>query len=142
MYPHNFYIIERGSFAMYVYVKDENTGYIYQRTMESFMNDWSPELHEIKENLEMDVDESIIEKLFDSEHIKDTFNDKAKFLNIKWEIMLVSDVDYEDLAEHKYDDNKDDMINLIFRRMVAIEADDSFHDREDDELTNFVLENF
>ncbi len=83
-----------------------------------------------------------IDDLMSEEHIKDTWNENAYLCDVHWKILYVGDEDFDDIAEYLLTKYHTELKLRIVKRLIAYEEDDSYPDKEDDELTNFVLEHF
>ena len=83
-----------------------------------------------------------IDDLLSEEHIKDTWNENAYLCDVHWKILYVGDEDFDDIAEYLLNKYHTELKLRIVKRLIAYEEDDSYPDKEDDELTNFVLEHF
>ena len=83
-----------------------------------------------------------IDDLMSEEHIKDTWNENAYLCGVHWKILYVGDEDFDDIAEYLLTKYHTELKLRIVKRLIEYEEDDSYPDKEDDKLTNFVLEHF
>lgn len=93
-------------------------------------------------NYDIENINNTIDNLLNEEHIKNTWNENAYLCDVHWDILYVGDDDFDDIAEYLLIKYHNDLKLKIVKRLIAYEDDDSYPDKEDDELTNFVLEHF
>ena len=140
-----------------IYVENKHGKFVWCLDLEDFKKRFAPEYKKVKDqvyseliNNEMydgtlsnvDTLDKTIEDMFNEEHIKDTWNDNAYLCDVHWEILYVGALDFDEMAEELLTKYYTELKYKIVKRLIAYENDDSYPDKEDDELTNFVLEHF
>ena len=140
-----------------IYVENNNGKFVWCWDLKDFKDKFGVEYKKVRDqlynefinnemysgsNYDIENINNTIDNLLNEEHIKNTWNENAYLCDVRWNILYVGDDDFDDIAEYLLTKYHNDLKLKIVKRLIAYEDDDSYPDKEDDELTNFVLEHF
>jgi hypothetical protein len=148
------FLFYRGLHAM-IYVENIEGCFVECFDLEDFEKRFEHEYQKIKEHLfnefmnndlydETDTEEvyGFVDELLTEDRIKETWNDAAYLCDVYWKIVYIGNEDFYQMAEDLIEKNYNELKDCIAHRLIAYKNDDRYPDKEDDELTNFMLENF
>ena len=140
-----------------IYVENNNGKFVWCWDLKDFKDKFGVEYKKVRDqlytefinnemysgsNYDIENINNTIDDLLSEEHIKNTWNENAYLCDVHWKVLYVGDDDFDDIAEYLLTKYHNDLKLKIVKRLIAYEDDDSYPDKEDDELTNFVLEHF